>query len=229
MIKAENLKKYFQSGIFSKRIVKAVDGVSLEIKEGEVLGLVGESGSGKTTLGRLLLRLIEPDSGKIFFNGIELTLLDERELRRLRPRMQIVPQHPESALNPRWKIYKSVAEPFRLHRLCSPEEEKKRVLELIRKVGLKEEHLERYPHELSGGEIQRAVIARAIAPQPDFMVLDEPTSMLDPSVQAQILNLLFDIKKERQISYLLITHDISVANCICDRIVTMKEGKLLEM
>jgi peptide/nickel transport system ATP-binding protein len=229
MIEGIGIRKVFKSGIFGSKRVVAVDGVSIRIEEGETLALVGESGSGKSTLGRILLMLIEPDEGKIIFEGIDLTELKRDELRKFRRKMQLIPQHPDEALDPRWRIYDSVAEPLRIHKLVEDrEEEKSRVLELIDAVGLKEEHLDRYPHELSGGELQRAVIARALSLQPKFIVCDEPTSMLDISTQASIVRLLMDLQREFNIAYLFITHDLELAGVIADRIAVMHDGKIVE-
>ena len=174
----------------------------IEISEGETLALVGESGSGKSTLGRLLLMLIKPTSGEVYFNGLNLTKMKDRELRKIRREIQLIPQHPEDALDPRWKIYDSMVEPLRIHKLVNEKsEEKEFVYKLLEMVGLQEEHLNRYPHELSGGELQRVVIARAISLNPKFIVCDEPTSMLDVSVQASIINLLLHLQKNSITTY----------------------------
>ena len=205
MIEGKNLYKIFESGIFSKRKIVAVDGVDIEIKEGETLALIGESGSGKSTLGRMLLMLTEPTKGEVIFEEKNLTKMKKSELRKIRRKMQLIPQYPDTALDPRWTIYESIAEPLRIHKIADNEYDK--IKELIEIVGLKEDHLNRFPHELSGGELQRAVIARAMALNPKFIVCDEPTSMLDVSVQASILNLLMELQKEKNLSYLFITHD----------------------
>lgn len=228
MIKVENLRKYFYSGIFSKKMIKAVDGVSFEIGEGKTLGLVGDSGSGKTTVGRAILRLIEPTSGRIFFDGEDITKLNGSELKKLRKRMQIIFQHPESSLNPRMRIYDSIAEPLRIHKLCSKREEKEKIFELIETVNLNEELLSRYPHELSGGQIQRAVLARVLSLKPKFIVADEPTSMLDISVQAQILNLMKNLQKEFKITYLFISHDLDVVRWMSDEIAIIHNGRIVD-
>ncbi|MDN5364994.1 MAG: peptide/nickel transport system ATP-binding protein, partial [Thermacetogenium sp.] len=207
----ENLRKVFVTGVFRKRLVNAVDGVSFTISSGETLGLVGESGCGKSTLARVVLGLIPPSGGRIFFHGQEITEARAAELKKVRRKMQIIFQHPESALNPRMKIYDSLVEPMRIHRLVNNRrEEKKKAEELIELVGLHKEHLDRYPHELSGGQIQRVVLARILSLQPEFIVADEPTSMLDVSVQAQVLNLFKEIQKKFNISYLFISHDLEV-------------------
>ncbi|AEA47641.1 ABC transporter ATP-binding protein [Archaeoglobus veneficus] len=228
LVRGVRLRKVFESGVISKRRVVAVDNVDIEIGSGETLALVGESGSGKSTLGRMLLLLIRPTSGDVYFDGMNLTKMKESELRKIRQKMQLIPQHPESALDPRWRIYNSIAEPLRIHKLADRNEEKEIVYRLIETVGLQEEHLSRYPHELSGGELQRAVIARAIALNPKFIVCDEPTSMLDVSVQAAIINLLMNLQRRLGLSYLFITHDLEVANTIAHRIAVMYAGQIVE-
>lgn len=230
MLKALQVTKVFESGLFSKKKVTAVDGVDLEIGSARTLGLVGESGSGKTTLGRILLLLTRPSSGKIIFNGTELTTLNRAGFNRIRKEIQLIPQHPEIALDPRWKIFDSIAEPLRIHRLMQSRiQERDKVFELLDIVGLKEEHLERYPHELSGGELQRVIIARVLSLKPKFIVADEPTSMLDVSVQAQILNLLMDLQQKFAVSYLFITHDLEVARRVSDQIAIMYAGQIVEL
>ncbi len=228
MIKVDELRKYFCSGIFRRRVIKAVDGVSFEIGEGRTLGLVGESGSGKTTVGRTILRLIEPTSGEIFFNDIDVRRLRGDELKGIRKKMQIVFQNPESALNPRMRIYDSLKEPLRIHRLCSRRGEKRRILELIEDVSLDKELLNRYPHELSGGQIQRIVLARVLSLNPEFIVADEPTSLLDVSVQAQILNLMKRLQREFKLTYLFISHDLEVVEWMSDEVVRIDGGRVVD-
>ena len=227
MIEGRGLRKVFRSGILSSRAVVAVDGVDIRIDEGETVALVGESGSGKSTLSRLLLYLIKPDEGKVLFEGVDLAELKRRELRRLRTKMQLIPQNPEDAFDPRWRLYSSLAEPLRIHGF-GREEERERVLELVKAVGLKEEHLSRYPHELSGGELQRAVIARALALSPKFIVCDEPTSMLDLSTQASIVRLLMKLQRKMGLTILFITHDVELAEFVGDRILAMENGRIAE-
>jgi oligopeptide transport system ATP-binding protein len=230
----ENLSKFFPlkiHGFFNrgKEFVHAVDNISFSITRFETIGMIGESGCGKSTLARTLLRLIEPTSGKIFFNGDDLLSLNKKKMKRVRQNMQIVFQDPFLSLNPRKTIFKIACEPFVIHRIAGTAERKRRVLELIEKVGLQEEHLYRYPHEFSGGQRQRIGIARAIALNPSFVILDEPTSALDVSVQAKILNLLKEIKSHHSLTYLFISHDLGVVKYMSTRIAVMYAGQLLEI
>jgi len=233
LLKVEGLKKYFPiyGGLFYKTIgyVRAVDGISFHIRRGETFGLVGESGCGKTTAGRTIIRLVEPTAGDIFFDGINITKLEKEELRKIRPKMQIVFQDPLSSLDPRMTIKKIVSEPLTVNKIAKGADLEKRVLTLLERVGLTKDHLNRFPHEFSGGQKQRIGIARALATNPEFIVLDEPTSSLDVSVQAQVLNLLKDLQKELGISYLFISHDLSVVKHLSDRIAVMYAGKIVEM
>jgi len=230
LVRAENLIKEFFKGILNKSRIRAVDSVSFSINQGEIMGLVGESGSGKSTVGRLLLLLLEPTDGRIYFNGTELTRIRKKQLQSLRKDMQIIFQHPQESLNPRMKIYECMAEPIRLYGLADGKSrEKEEILKLLETVGLTEEHLDRYPHELSGGQAQRVVIARVLALKPKFVVADEPTSMLDVSIQAQILKLIKKLQKEHEISFLLISHDLEVVRAISDRIAIMQNGKIVEL
>ena len=206
-----------------------MDGLNFVIREGEMFGLVGESGCGKTTVGRTILQLIRPTDGKVFFEGVELSALKDDELIKKRRDMQMVFQNPILSLNPRMLVRDIVGEPLKAHLGLKREELDHRVWELLKKVGLKEEHLRRFPHEFSGGQCQRIGIARAIALNPKFLVLDEPTSALDVSVQAQILNLLFDLKEELGMTYLFISHDLSVIEHVSDRIAVMYLGKIVEL
>jgi ABC-type glutathione transport system ATPase component len=206
----------------------AVDNVSLALQPGEALGLVGESGSGKTTVLRLLLRLVNPASGTILLDGQDITSHRETHLKTLRRRVQVVFQNPHAALDPRCTVFASVAEPLRLLGGTSRRALRHRVGELLFDVGLGAEHLSRYPHELSGGQKQRVCIARALAPGPAALLLDEPTSALDVSVQAQIIELLADLRQRRQLAYLFVSHNLAVVRLLCESVAVMRHGKLLE-
>ncbi len=234
LLTVESLKVYFPSKkTFLGKVLsytKAVDDVSFDIYEGETLGLVGESGCGKSTLGRAILRLTEPTEGKIIYKGEDLAKADAAKLIALRKKMQIIFQDPYSSLNPRKTIGSAIIEPMKVHQIYSTKSErKKKVIELLQKVGLQPEHYDRYPHEFSGGQRQRIVIARALALQPSFIVCDESVSALDVSVQAQVLNLLNDLKKEFGLTLLFISHDLSVIRYFSDRIIVMNKGKIEEI
>jgi len=229
MIKVGGLKKYFSTGLFGKKYIRAVDGVDFEIEKGESLGLVGESGCGKTTVGRLILRLIEPTEGKVIINDTNLFELSKKDMRKLRHKMQIIFQNPDASLNPRMRIGDCIAEPLKLYKIVSKERMNDKIMELIETVGLNPEHVNRYPHELSGGQNQRAVIARILAINPEFIVADEPTSALDVNVQAQILHILRDVKEKFGLTCLFISHDLEVIKIMTDRVAVMYLGKLVEI
>jgi len=233
LLDVRNLKKYFpiKKGIFSKTTgnVKAVDDVTFTIKKGETLGLVGESGCGKTTVGRSILRLIEPTAGNIFFEGKDIMTLDTKELKTIRKEMQIIFQDPYSSLNPRITVGGMLMEILKFHDIAEGEAAEKRVEEILDTVGLRKIHARRYPHEFSGGQRQRIGVARALAVQPKFIVCDEPVSALDVSIQSQIINLLMDLQKEMHLTYLFISHDLSVVEHISDTVSIMYLGKLVEV
>ena len=232
LLKVRELKKGFPvtKGIFRRQVglVKAVDGVSFDLLPGETISLVGESGCGKTTTGRAILQLIKPNSGEVQFRGKDLTKLDANELREIRRHMQIIFQDPFSSLNPRQTVGEIIGGPMILHGICEADEVDDQVRDLLLKVGLQPSYISRYPHEFSGGQRQRIGIARAIALRPDFIVCDEAVSALDVSVQAQIINLLLDLKDEFGLSYLFIAHDLSVVRHISDRIAVMYLGRIVE-
>ena len=232
ILELKNLTKYFpiMGGVFRREVgrVYAVNDVSLSINKGETLGIVGESGCGKSTLGRALIRLYEPSSGQVIFNGEDFTALSQRELKERRRKIQMIFQDPYASLNPRMSIEKILSEPFELHKVGTPEERHTWVRELLEIVGLPAEASQRYPHEFSGGQRQRVGIARALALSPDVIICDEAVSALDVSIQSQVLNLLVKLQKERGLTYLFISHDLSVVKYISDRVAVMYLGKVVE-
>jgi len=233
LVEVRELTKLFpiRRGLLRQHVgdVRAVDGVSLDIYRGETLALVGESGSGKSTLGRLILRLMEPTSGSLRLDGIDLLTLPREPLRKMRRRMQIIFQDPYSSLNPMMTVRTIVREPLTIHRIGTRRERDERTMELLRLVGLKPELARRYPHELSGGERQRVGIARAIALEPEFLIADEPVTALDVSVQAQILNLLLELQEKLSLTYLFIAHDLRVVEHVSDRVAVMNRGRIVEL
>ncbi len=235
LVEVRDLKKYFPvtEGIVVQRTVaevKAVDGVTFNIRKGETLGLVGESGCGKTTTGRCLLRLEKPTSGSIVYVGVDMATLDRRGLSAVRQKIQVIFQDPYSSLNPRMKIGKIIAEPMRVHNIePNAAERDKRVAELLTMCGLSPRMADRYPHEMSGGQRQRVGIARALSMRPEFIVCDEAVSALDVSIQAQVINLLEDLREELDLTYLFIAHDLSVVRHLCQRVAVMYLGKLVEL
>lgn len=233
LLRVDRLVKHFpvRGGALNRVVnqVKAVNGVSFDVKRGEVLGLVGESGSGKTTVGRLVLSLEEATSGNVFFDGTNITALSKKEMRRFRTRMQIIFQDPYASLNPRERVRTVIGHALALHDIGPPESHPDRAVQLMEQVGLSAAQLDRFPHEFSGGQRQRIGIARALAVNPDFIVADEPVSALDVSVQAQVINLLSDLKDELNLTMLFIAHDLAVVEHVCDRVAVMYLGKIMEI
>ncbi len=233
LLEVNNLRKYFpiRGGIFSRVVanVKAVEDVSFAIKPGEVVGLVGESGSGKTTAGRSILRLIEPTSGEVKFNGVDVTKLNKSQMREYRKEMQIIFQDPFASLNPRMTVGDIIGEALEIHKLARGKAREERVADLLQRVGMSPSHMRRYPHEFSGGQRQRIGIARALAVDPSFIVADEPVSALDVSIQAQVVNLLQDLKEELGLTLLFIAHDLGVVEYISDKVIVMYLGRIMEI
>jgi len=240
IVKVQDLKKwfpvklgFFQTIVSRKELfVRAVDGISFDIRRGEIFGLAGESGSGKTTTGRAVIRLIEPTSGKIYFEGMDITQLSDRELKPLRRKMQIIFQDPYESINPRMTVFDVVSEPLFVQRITHDEKEiEERVLKTLEDVEITppQDFIFRFPHELSGGQRQRVAVARALALNPEFIVADEPVSMLDVSIRAEVLNLMIDLMHKYHVSFLYITHDLALARHVCDRIGVMYLGKIVEM
>ena len=233
LLEINQLKKYFpiRGGVFSRVVanVKAVEDVSFTIKPGEVVGLVGESGSGKTTAGRSILRLIEPTSGEVKFNGVDVTKLSKSQMREYRKKMQIIFQDPFASLNPRMTVGDIIGEALQIHRLAKGKAREEKVAGLLERVGLSPAHMRRYPHEFSGGQRQRIGVARALAVDPQFIVADEPVSALDVSIQAQVVNLLQDLKEELGLTLLFIAHDLAVVEYISDKVIVMYLGKIMEI
>jgi oligopeptide/dipeptide ABC transporter ATP-binding protein len=233
LLQVRHVRKYFpiRRGLLQREVahVHAVDDVSFEVRQGETLGLVGESGCGKSTLGRTLVRLLEPTDGEIIFEGTPIQHLGTRALRPLRSEMQMVFQDPYASLNPRKRVGTIVSDPMRIHNLGSRSQQKRRVEEILQTVGLSPEHYNRFPHEFSGGQRQRIGIARALALRPKLIIADEPVSALDVSIQSQMLNLLDDLQKEFQLTYIFIAHDLGVVRHVSDRIAVMYLGKIVEL
>ncbi|MES2847354.1 MAG: ABC transporter ATP-binding protein [Pseudomonadota bacterium] len=233
LLAVKNLKKYFpiKGGVLNRVVnnVKAVDGISFDVMKGEVVGLVGESGSGKTTVGRTLLRLEEATDGAVLFDGTDIMEIGKDEMRAYRKRMQIIFQDPYASLNPREKIRTVIGHALALHKIGTSADREDRIVALLEQVGLSADYLDRFPHEFSGGQRQRIGIARALAVNPDFVVADEPVSALDVSIQAQVINLLDDLRSEFNLTMLFIAHDLAVVEHICDRVIVMYLGRIMEI
>ena len=233
LLEVRNLKKYYsvKSGFLNKdrRSVKAVDGINLSVKQGEILGIVGESGCGKSTLGRSMLRLIEPTSGEVIFEGTNICGLKKEEMRLKRREMQIVFQDPGASLNPRLTVGEIIGEPLEVFHICEGKEKEERIYKLMDLVGINRAYINRFPHEFSGGQRQRLGIARALAVNPKLIICDEPVSALDVSIRAQVLNLIKELKDKLNLTYIFISHDLSVVHHICDRVAVMYLGRVVEI
>jgi oligopeptide/dipeptide ABC transporter ATP-binding protein len=233
LLTVEDLKVYFpvKKGLFTRTVdkVHAVDGVSFTLRKGETLGIVGESGCGKTTTGLAILRLIEPTGGKVYFQGTDISLMTEAQMKGLRQHMQIIFQDPYSSLNPRKTVHRIIYDPMKIHGIYDGPQREERLAYLLRKVGLTYEQVGRYPHEFSGGQRQRISIARALVLNPQLIIADEPVSALDVSIQSQIINLLLELQEEFELSYIMISHDLAVIEHMCDRIMVMYLGVVVEM
>jgi len=233
LLQVENLRKYFpiRGGVLQRVVnnLKAVDGISFDVQAGEVVGLVGESGSGKTTVGRTILRLEDATDGAVRFGGTNVMCLGASDMRAFRKRMQIIFQDPYASLNPREKVRDILVHPLKLHQIGHSSEHEDRAAALLEKVGLSRDHLDRFPHEFSGGQRQRIGIARALAVEPEFIVADEPVSALDVSIQAQVINLLDDLRSDLDLTMLFIAHDLGVVEHICDRVIVMYLGRVMEI
>ena len=233
LLEVRNLKKYYsvKSGFLNKdrRSVKAVDGINLSVKQGEILGIVGESGCGKSTLGRSILRLIEPTSGVVIFEGTNICGLKKEEMRLKRREMQIVFQDPGASLNPRLTVGEIIGEPLEVFHICEGKEKEERIYKLMDLVGINRAYINRFPHEFSGGQRQRLGIARALAVNPKLIICDEPVSALDVSIRAQVLNLIKELKDKLNLTYIFISHDLSVVHHICDRVAVMYLGRVVEI
>ena len=233
LLEVRNLKKYYsvKSGFLNKdrRSVKAVDGINLSVKQGEILGIVGESGCGKSTLGRSILRLIEPTSGEVIFEGTNICGLKKEEMRLKRREMQIVFQDPGASLNPRLTVGEIIGEPLEVFHICEGKEKEERIYKLMELVGINRAYINRFPHEFSGGQRQRLGIARALAVNPKLIICDEPVSALDVSIRAQVLNLIKELKDKLNLTYIFISHDLSVVHHICDRVAVMYLGRVVEI
>ena len=233
LLEVRNLKKYYsvKSGFLNKdrRSVKAVDGINLSVKQGEILGIVGESGCGKSTLGRSILRLIEPTSGEVIFEGTNICGLKKEEMRLKRREMQIVFQDPGASLNPRLTVGEIIGEPLEVFHICEGKEKEERIYKLMDLVGINRAYINRFPHEFSGGQRQRLGIARALAVNPKLIICDEPVSALDVSIRAQVLNLIKELKDKLNLTYIFISHDLSVVHHICDRVAVMYLGRVVEI
>lgn len=228
MLTVNHLNKTYPFGLFNRHTLKPVNDVSINIQQGTTLGLMGNSGCGKTTLSRIIMRLISYDSGEIIFDGKDISKLKNSQMRSLRQQMQLIFQHPEASLNPLKKVQDSLREPLLIHHLYEKEQREEIIHQKLKLVGLPEAILSRYPHEISGGEAQRVIIARALTMDVKFFILDEPTSMLDVSVQAQIMNLFANLQKQLNLTYLFISHDLEVVKWISRDIAFMHQGRIVE-